>query len=97
MFPPGIEDANTRQIVVFGNGMLPLYQHGDVLIVSRSAPIRIGDRLVIETRKQEVIGGILVHMDQDSVVLSAKSSGRKDLVINKKDVGFIGRIVWASQ
>ena len=35
--------------------MKPLYRDGDIIIVSRIAPVRKGDRVVVRTRDGEVM------------------------------------------
>lgn len=49
-------EAHGRTITVFGNSMMPLYGHGDRLIVSDEVPITIGDRVVVETSRLGLTG-----------------------------------------
>lgn len=96
-FPTELSQDDLRTIVVFGNAMLPCYRHGDRLIVSETAPLKPGDRVVVQTGSQQTIGGTLVRRDRKAVVLTAVGLGKRDVVIDKEDVSFLGRIIWASQ
>lgn len=86
-----------KRVVVFGNGMLPLYRHGDQLLVSGSAPLKIGDRVLLQTGKHGTLGGTLVHRDDKRIVISMGGTAKKSCSIESLDVEFLGRIVWASQ
>ena len=44
---PALTDDSAYALKVAGDSMLPLYRSGDVVIVSRSAQIRRGDRVVV--------------------------------------------------
>lgn len=95
--PIDLSSGDLRTIVVFGNAMLPHYRHGDRLIVSETAPLRPGDRVLVQTARNATIGGTLVRRDHKSIVLTAVGQSRRDVVIDRSEVGFLGRIIWASQ
>jgi phage repressor protein C with HTH and peptisase S24 domain len=97
LLPEPVETGKNRLITVFGNGMLPLYRHGDRLIVSEHAPLKIGDRVAVCTLNEEMVAGVLIHRDAQAVVIGMAGSSRKDRKIAADDVAFLGRIVWASQ
>ncbi len=91
------KDPCGKCITVHGNGMLPLYRHGDRLIASEAAPIRVGDRIVVETHAREVHGGTFVHKDRQSLVVSRGGISHKDMIIRVSDIAYLGRVLWASQ
>lgn len=92
---PVPQDART--IEVFGNGMLPLYRHGDRLIVSESAPLRVGDRVVMRTAGFGITGGTLVHRDNRAIAIHQGGRARRDLLVPVAEVEYLGRVIWASQ
>lgn len=91
------DTENARIIEVFGNDMLPLYRHGDRLIVSEKAPMKVGDRVVVCTASTGYLGGTLVHRSSKYVTLNRGGRSDRDITINVGDMGFIGRVIWASQ
>lgn len=86
-----------RNIVVHGNSMLPLYRHGDQLIVSKAASVRTGDRVSVETKSGETHGGTLVLQNEKVIQIARGGSLRRDLTLKVADVRCVSRILWASQ
>jgi phage repressor protein C with HTH and peptisase S24 domain len=52
---PAVSDEHAYALEVSGQSMEPAYRDGDVILVSPSAPIRRGDRVVVRTRHGEVM------------------------------------------
>jgi phage repressor protein C with HTH and peptisase S24 domain len=77
--------------------MKPAYRDGDVIIVSPSAPVRRGDRVVVKTRRDEVLVKELRRKTQKSVELKSLNAEHQDRTLPMSDVLWIARIVWASQ
>jgi phage repressor protein C with HTH and peptisase S24 domain len=90
-----VQDA--KAINVYGNGMLPLYRHGDQLIVSAAVPVRIGDRVIVETKDKRQVCGTLFHKAEDSLGISLGGQKRKEILIRAIDIEFLGRVIWASR
>ena len=90
-----IQDA--RAINVYGNGMLPLYRHGDQLIVSATVPVRIGDRVIVELRDKRQLCGTLFQRTEDILGISLGGQKRKETMVKASDIEFLGRVIWASQ
>lgn len=86
-----------RTITVLGNSMMPLYRHGDRLIVSDQVPITIGDRIVVESSVHGTLGGTLLHRDKKCIAVMLGGKTRSDVLVDPEDVEFLGRIIWASQ
>src|SRR5262245_43738170 len=51
---PAVNDEHAYALEISGDSMLPLFRDGDIIIVSPSSPIRLGDRVVDETKAGEV-------------------------------------------
>lgn len=96
--PPGLKDAEKLVAVnVKGNTMLPLYRHGDTLLVAKDVPVKFGDRVVVESRVSGWLGGTLVHHNTEHTVLIRGGNPKHDVTVPAADLRFFGRIVWASQ
>ncbi|MFM8615276.1 MAG: helix-turn-helix transcriptional regulator, partial [Alphaproteobacteria bacterium] len=52
---PEIGDPNAYALEISGDSMEPVFRDGDVVIVSPAAPVRRGDRVVVRTRRGEVM------------------------------------------
>lgn len=89
--------AGGKTVTVRGNSMLPLYRHGDQLIVSDRVPIAIGDRILVESRRHGTIGGTLLHKNTKCIALTLGGHSRHDVLVEAEDVEYLGRVVWASQ
>jgi len=89
------EDAYA--IEVSGDSMLPLYRAGDRLIVSPSAPIRPGDRVVVRTLAGEVMAKALKRRTARQIVLESLNPEHADRALPLKEVEWMVRILWASQ
>lgn len=82
---------------VSGDSMLPLYRDGDIIVVSPTAQLRRGDRVVVRTRDGEVLVKILYRQTAKTLELHSLNAEHKPRIVDIKDVEGIGRIIWASQ
>jgi phage repressor protein C with HTH and peptisase S24 domain len=95
MAQPFVDGGKT--ITVLGNSMMPLYRHGDRLIVSDRIPAVIGDRIVVESSVHGTLGGTLLYRDHKCLAVMLGGKSKRDVLVNLSDVEFLGRIMWASQ
>ena len=77
--------------------MEPAYRDGDVIVVSPSAPIRRGDRVVVRTKDGEVLAKELKRRTAKSIELKSLNTQHPDRTLATIDVLWIARILWASQ
>ena len=82
---------------VTGDSMEPLYRDGDVLIVSPTASIRKGDRIVVRTTKGEVLAKELKRRSAKNLELVSLNKGDEDRVMPMDEVAWIARVMWARQ
>ena len=82
---------------VQGDSMLPLYRHGDVLVVQPHATVRKGDRVVVKTVSGEVMAKVLERRTARTIELISLNPEHPDRQIAATDVEWMARIVWASQ
>src|SRR5579863_3722773 len=94
---PAVSDEHAYALEVSGHSMEPAYRDGDVILVSPSAPIRRGDRVVVKTRSGEVMAKELMRRTAKSIELCSLNADHADRTIAAADVLWIARILWASQ
>ena len=66
---PAPRAEGSYALQVQGDSMLPLYRHGDILVVEPEAPVRNGDRVVVKTVDGEVMAKILERRSERTVDL----------------------------
>jgi phage repressor protein C with HTH and peptisase S24 domain len=94
---PEIADPNAYALEISGESMEPVFRDGDLVIVSPSAPIRRGDRVVVRTVAGEVMAKQLARRSARRVELKSLNPEHADYSFDLMDVAWIHRIVWASQ
>jgi phage repressor protein C with HTH and peptisase S24 domain len=94
---PGFADESTYALKVTGESMLPFYREGDVIIVSPTARVRRGDRVVVKTTNGEVMAKVLKRQNATEMELASFNPSHPTRVIPARDVEWVARIVWASQ
>ena len=82
---------------VTGESIMPVYRHGDTIIVSPSQEARRGDRVVVKTRDGEVMAKVLEKKTARSVQLASLNPDHPDRTIPVAEIEWIARIMWASQ
>jgi phage repressor protein C with HTH and peptisase S24 domain len=82
---------------VQGDSMLPLYRHGDVLVVQPDAAVRKGDRVVVKTTPGEVMAKVLEKRTSGAIELMSLNPDHPLRRVATEDVEWLARIVWASQ
>jgi phage repressor protein C with HTH and peptisase S24 domain len=94
---PAVNDENAYALEISGESMMPAYRDGDVIVVSPATPVRRGDRVVVKTRRGEVMVKELKRQTAKSVELKSLNANHQDRTLSLDDVVWIARIVWASQ
>ena len=94
---PAVNDEHAFALEISGNSMMPAYRDGDVIVVSPGAPIRRGDRVVVKTKKDEVMVKELKRRTSKSIELQSINAEHPDRTLAVADVMWIARVVWASQ
>lgn len=94
---PAVNDEHVYALEVSGDSMQPAYRDGTVIVVSPSAPIRRGDRVVVKTRDGKVAAEELKRRTAKSIDLRALNASQAERTLSVSDVLWIARIMWASQ
>ena len=91
-----IEDG-AYALEISGESMQPLYREGDKIIVSPSATIRKGDRVVIKTVSGEVMAKELTRQTKSKIELKSLNDDFAPRTIGIEDISWMARILWVSQ
>lgn len=94
---PATAGDGSYALQVQGDSMLPLYRHGDVLVVQPDAAVRKGDRVVVKTTSGEVMAKVLEKRTSAAVELMSLNPDHPLRRIAAGEVEWLARIVWASQ
>lgn len=94
---PEIADPNAYALEIAGESMEPVFRDGDVVIVSPAAPLRRGDRVVVRTRKGEVMAKQLQRRSARRVELLSLNPAHPSYSFELTEIAWVHRIVWASQ
>lgn len=82
---------------VQGDSMRPLYREGDVVIVSPTASIRRGDRVVVRTLAGEVMAKELKRRTAKALELLSINPDHPERTLPIGEVDWMARIMWARQ
>jgi phage repressor protein C with HTH and peptisase S24 domain len=94
---PEVADEHAYALKVSGQSMLPAYRDGDVILVSPSAAIRRGDRVVVKTRDGEVMAKELKRRTPSAIELRSLNAEHEDRTLSTEDVIWMARVLWVSQ
>jgi phage repressor protein C with HTH and peptisase S24 domain len=94
---PAAAGEGSYALQVQGDSMLPLYRHGDMLVVQPDAAVRKGDRVVVKTTSGEVMAKVLERRTSTAVELISLNPDHPLRRLAAADVEWLARIVWASQ
>lgn len=94
---PRVADPHAFAVEVIDSQMEPVYQDGDILIVSPSMAPRRGDRVLVRTTKGEIFVRRLLRHTAKRVELQPLAAPGSDISLPVDEVVSLARIVWASQ
>jgi phage repressor protein C with HTH and peptisase S24 domain len=94
---PAVTDEHAYALEVSGQSMEPAYRDGDIILVSPSAPIHRGDRVVVRTKDGEVLAKELKRRTAKAIELKSLNVQHPDRTFATADVLWMARIMWASQ
>ena len=96
-FPGAGMSEHVYALEISGESMEPLYRAGDRIIVSPTATIRRGDRIVVKTRDGEVMAKILKRRAGGTVELASANPDFADRTVATDELEWMARILWVSQ
>ena len=77
---PEVGDPHAYALEIAGDTMEPVYRDGDMIVVSPSAPIRRGDRVVVRTQRGEAMAKQLVRRSARRIELRSLNPRSKSVV-----------------
>lgn len=95
--PPASSDAHAFVLEITGKSLEPVYREGDRIVVSPSEKPRRGDRVVLLTRRGEVLVKQLGREGAQKVELLSLGPDAAPVTLARRDVEWLYRITWASQ
>ncbi len=94
---PGVTDNTAYALEITGDSMMPVYREGDTIIVSPSATVRKGDRVVVRTADGQVMAKIMQRQSAKTLELASFNPDHPVKSLDMKNVDWMARIIWASQ
>ena len=94
---PQPDGEQVYALEVSGDSMEPAYRDGDRIIVSPTATVRRGDRVVVRTRGGEVMAKVLARETLGVMELESLNPAHAMRTVERSDVEWVARILWASQ
>jgi phage repressor protein C with HTH and peptisase S24 domain len=97
-FPHKVDAPNLFALEVSGESMEPVYRDGDTLIVSPNTEnFRKGDRVVVRTKKGEVMAKQLQRLTAQQAVLKSLNPTYPDITLPRNQIMWLARVLWVSQ
>jgi len=92
---PDVPDPHAFALEITGDGLLPVYRNGDLVVVSPSAEARAGDRVLLRSLQGELLIAELLERSGGS--LRVKSLSREHVVrdLPQNQVQWVSRIAWS--
>ena len=93
---PALDGDQAFALEISGNAYEPAYRDGDVLLVSPATMIRRGDRVVVKTAGEVVIGE-LTRRTAKMLELATLGATPADRAITASDIEWVARVIWVRQ
>lgn len=94
---PNLEDPHAYALEVRGDGFLPSYRDGDLVVVSPTAGIRRRDRILLRTKTGAIMAGTLLRRTAQRIEIGSIAPDPESQVLPVREVAWLARIVWVSQ
>ena len=94
---PDLGGDRAFALEVQGESMMPLYRDGDILIVSPTASLRKGDRIVARLTSGEVLAKELRRRTARTVELVSLNPEHGDRTVAVNEIAWIARVMWVRQ
>ena len=94
---PRLADEHAFALEISGQSMEPVYREGDTIVVSPSAEIRRGDRVVVKTTAGEFMAKQLARKSARRIELLSINRAHQDRAFDLEEIAWMARIVWVDQ
>jgi phage repressor protein C with HTH and peptisase S24 domain len=92
-----LDDSAIYALKVSGNALAPAYRSGDFLLVSSTAPVRRGDRVLLKLRRGDLMVLDLVRRGTRKTEFAGIGVGARDRSLAGDEIRWMARIVGAIQ
>lgn len=82
---------------ISGDSMKPVYRNGDRIIVQPTTEFRRGDRVVVKTTGGEVMAKEVARTTARKIELASLNPDYPGRTLERREVAWVARILWASQ
>ena len=96
-FPDPLDTDGFYFLEITGDGLEPVYKDGDRLIVSPTARIRRGDRVLVKTQQGALFPSTLRRETDAHVELAPLGEAGEGAAYPRDQIAWIARILWVSQ
>ncbi len=93
----GSQEEHSFALEINGDGLMPHYRHGDIVICSPNEAIRRGDRIVVRMAQGEIFLGQLRRQTAKTLDVTDYTSPGSERLISLQEITAIARIIWVSQ
>ena len=94
---PGMAEAGCYALEISGDSMTPVYRDGDRIVVTPVSEPRRGDRVVVKTVDGEVLAKEVARITARTLELASLNPEYEGRTLERKNIAWIARIIWASQ
>ena len=94
---PGMAEEGCYALEISGDSMAPVYRDGDRIVVTPVSEPRRGDRVVVKTTDGEVLAKEVARITARTLELASLNPEYDGRVVERKNIAWIARIIWASQ
>lgn len=94
---PALRDPAAYALEISGDTMAPVLRDGDIIVVSPAADLRRGDRVVVKTRKGELMTKQILRQTAQKLELGSLNPRHPTRVLDIAEVRWVARIMWVSQ
>lgn len=88
---------NLVALEITSRAFLPYYRKGDIVVVAPQAPARKGDRIVLKLKGHDPDVRLLNRRTDDGLEVRSLDANNHPEQIERCDIEWSGRIIWASQ
>lgn len=97
MHLPASTDVGAFALEIAGSSSEPLYRDGEIVILSPSEKPRRNDRVAVYTRQGEILLRLLGREGAQKIELLSLTPDAPPLTLERQNIYWMYRIVWASQ
>lgn len=94
---PGMAEDGCYALEITGDSMAPVYRDGDRIVVTPVTEPRRGDRVVVKTTEGEVLAKEVARLTARTLELASLNPEYGPRILDRKNIAWIARIIWASQ